>query len=223
MKDADFKGGGSNDPLSLPAVGDHLVQVSNIRMLSGFHGRKFFIDYTVVDGPSPKGYRASFMVDLDNFYVGGKMTKQMAYAKELGKVGKAVAAVLGYEAKDAAVVSDEIFEQAVAQRPKSVLAGRLITVRSVPYKNKKGQDTSFCEVYPLSEWGGKLPEGYVDPTKADATPAAEAKAAPKAPPVSKKAPAFPPAGWEVHPDDPEYYFNSDTEEVITEAELRARG
>lgn len=219
MSDADFGGAGSHDPLNLPSTGDHLVEVRNVRFLSGFRGRKFFVDYTVVDGPSPKGYRASYMVDLDNFYVGGKMTKQMAYAKELGKMGRAVAAVLGYEGKDAAVVTDEIFEQAIAQRPKSVFAGRLITVRSVPYTSKAGKVTSFTEVYPMSEWTGKVPADYVDPTKAEAAP----PAAPKAAPAIKKAPAFPPAGWQVHPDDSEYYFNSDTEEVISEAELRARG
>lgn len=64
-------------------------------------------------------------------------------------------------------------------------------------------------------------------TQAAAETPAAAPAPKKAPPSPKAkapppAPAWPPEGWVVHPDDPEYFWNEATDEVITEAELRER-
>lgn len=56
------------------------------------------------------------------------------------------------------------------------------------------------------------------PAPAPATPKAPPKAPVKAAPP---APAWPPEGWTQHPNDPEYWYN-DESEVITEADLRAR-
>jgi hypothetical protein len=59
-------------------------------------------------------------------------------------------------------------------------------------------------------------------SKVAATEPAAPKAPPKAPAkVAPPAPAWPPEGWTQHPSDPAYWYNAE-DEVITEAELRAR-
>ncbi len=195
-------------------LGAHVCRLLNVRIHNGFKGKGFFIDFEVVSGNTPAGTQSSFMVYPDKARGYGKMTDEQARAKDLGKMMVAVAACYGHKKEDSATVTQAVFDASVSQP--SPLAGRLIVVNCVGHTNQQGKQTSYYEILPF--------------TGEQAVAALESKptaAAPKTAPAFKKAaaPAFPPAGWELHPEKGEngeiYYFNDS--EVVEEAELRARG
>lgn len=184
--------------------GAHVVKILDMRENQGHKGLAFIMDFEVVEGPSGAGFQAGYVVMPDNvFPVQGFSIAQLK-AKELGKIQVCVAAAYGYDANNAGLVDDAVYEKSIA-RPKSPLAGRLIKINAIPHTNKKGEERVFYEIFPYN------PEG--------ATQAAPAKPAAPSLPEKPSEPVFPPPGWTQHPDDPSYYYNETG--VLSEDELRA--
>lgn len=177
-------------------------------------GEGYFIDFEVaevISGESIVGTRSAFAVFPDAAKGSTAVPKNKAKALEEGKFIVAVAAVMGKTRDEVEYVTQARLDAAL-KRPKSPLAGRFITVISVPYVNKKGEDTSYLEIEPDAAGGAE-------------EPAAEEKPAKKQPPKpGKKAPAFPPAGWEAaeDKDGDVYYYNEELGESLYEDDLRAK-
>lgn len=172
-------------------IGKHVCTVRDVRWHEGHNGKGFFIDFEVADDnqPSPKGQQGAIMVYPDNARAQGRMTREMAYAAELGKMQVSLAAVYGLQPSEAEKIDDTVFQASIA-RPISPLRGARIIVDCRPHTKADGTVTSFYEVEPHPQGNGlgqaELPEAGPAPTFEEAAAA---------------------AGWMVHPDSADYMFN----------------
>ena len=199
--------------------GKNEVVVKDVRWHAGFKGKGFFIDFVVErdDQPTEKGFEGAYMVYPDNVKPSGRMTREMAYAAELGKIQVAIAALYGLPESEAAQIDDDVFAASLSTADaKSPLIGARFIMNQVVYTNKEGRETSFGEPYPHPEGNG-LTAGK---PAAKAQPAAPAKPSSPALPSKTKRPSFEEAytaaGYQVHPEDENYLFN-DTEVKLVSA------
>jgi hypothetical protein len=179
-------------------------------------GEGYFIDFEITEvlsGDSIVGTRSSYPVFPDSAKGSVAVPKDKAKSLEEGKFVVAVAACMGKTRDEVEFVTQARLDAAM-KRPKSPLAGRSIIVISVPYINKRGEDTSYLEIEPDLD-GEKASEPVVEEKP-------KTKQPPK--PGKKAAPQFPPAGWESAEDDDgdTYYYNEATGESLYEADLRAK-
>lgn len=211
-------------------LGRHLVRVVDMRQKETREcGFGFFLDFAVVAGPTQVNFEDTFKVFPEMARAkGGKLTKAEVKALDEGKIQIAVAAVGGYIKEAAGVVNQEYFDKATAveeretdPEARSPFVGALFEVECKGGSNDKGPYV-YYEVLPYiadESVFGDVTKGAAPKTTA-APAATKAKAAPAI--AKKAAPAFPPAGWAVHPDDADYVFNAETEECIEATELRTR-
>lgn len=209
--------------------GLYLVKVLNIRENeTDNYGLGFFLDFEVakaIKGGSKRGACDAFVKFPDNVTGHKKMPKAKARARELGKIQVAIAAVLGRTASEADIVDDDRYASALADGDTpSPLAGRYFIIEAVPYVGKNGK-TVYYECLPATDEDLEA-AGLAQPKEGE-RPAVKAEEAEEA--AAKKAPALPgkkgpklPEGWAVHPDDADYVFNEETEEVIELEKLKAR-
>lgn len=246
-------------------VGSHLCAVKGLREVHGFHGFGFFIDFMVLaymaldrgdNGievpeeykvPTPIGLTTCRKVYPDSAKASGRMSAELAYAREQGKIQVIVAACLGLDERQAEQVDDDVYNANVSVpraengqpifegRPLvSPLVGKLVIVDRVYYPD--GKTKGYYEVRPYSAAAYPHFVKAAEDFLAGKTPAQAPSAAATAPTGPKPAPKLPgkpaktlsfeeaaaAAGWEAHPDDEAYAYNEKTEEVIEVAELRQR-
>ena len=183
--------------------GLHVCEVVNVRMESGFRGTFFKVDLKVLEGPTGVDAERTRMMDPDGAKSSPKMSKEKARSLDIGKIQACVAAMYGYEANKAGVITDAIFAASLASDSKpSPLAGRKLSVNAREYAPGK----VAVDFAPHGERATEPPAAVAPPP------------APSAPAVVA-APAFPPAGWTVHPENSSYFFKGS--EVLSEAQLRA--
>jgi hypothetical protein len=242
-----------DEPLN---VGSHLCVIKGVRdQYTAMHGFGFFIDFVVLayavmlkgDGgvevppefqiPTPAGRSNTYVNFPNSAKGGGRMTPELAYQREQGKIQLAVAACLGLTERQAEQVDDDVYNRVVsvprsenggptiAGRPLvSPLVDRLVVVNAVYYP--QGKSKQYLELKPY------LPELFPHFVEAAQTFEAERIAGPTLPVAAKTTPALPSApkktfeqameeaGYELHSADPSYCHNG--QEVIEVAELRTR-
>lgn len=206
-------------------AGKYICEVENIRTKeTRGNGDAFFLDFTVEkciteDGSAPMT-KGSYAVFPDDARGSAKLTKAEAKQLEEGKIIIAVAAVLGKSRDEAEFVTQEVFDKALAtqKRPVSPLKGRKFVLEAVSYVAKtSGKQTVYYELYPMSV----LDEVSED----DAEPAVKEEPKAKQPPKAAKKAVFPPAPWQEAGKDEDgdvYYWNTESDETLYEADLRAR-
>jgi hypothetical protein len=203
-------------------VGRHSCKVVALKEHVGNYGHGFFLEFEVVDGPSPVGKRGTLMIYPENA-TGQRadgsqaIPRAQAVRRERGRVRETVAAVMGYTAEQASFITNEIYQAVVTtpERPvPSPMIGRLVDIDAFLTKSGKVAYNA-------------LPNATVTASiEIPATPAAVSMpaptpaAAPPAVPAAPVAPSFPPYGWKQHPTNPAYYYCG--QEVLTEEQLRAR-
>lgn len=195
--------------------GTHVCVVTDIKEhQSQIHGMGFFLEFYVESGPSANGMQGEFVVFPDNVRASGRMPRETAYQRELGKIQKAVGAVYGFTAAQSAVDLDDAKYQAAIARPVSPLRGSKIIVEAIPHVNAKGEQTVYYEILPVMVTASA-------PANTNAV-----KPTPKTPgkvTASKTfAQAASAAGFVVHPDDSDFFFSEETEEVVAVDELKSR-
>jgi hypothetical protein len=187
-------------------TGDHVCEIVNVRENTGFHGTFFHLDMKVIEGPSGAGFEFNWRINPDLAKGGAGMPVAKARALDLGKIQAAVAACYGLPANKAAEVSDAVYAASIAQP--SPLKGRKVRVSCRLVKGTT--DKTYYVIEPF----GQPPASAAELAPAPVAPAV---------PAAVSAPAFPPAGWAVHPQNPAYYYKVGSNETpILEAELRAR-
>jgi hypothetical protein len=191
--------------------GTHVVIVQDVKEHTGLQGKGFIVEFTVESGPSAAGLRADFKVYPHDAKGGGRMPRDSAYQRELGKIKRTVAAICGLEAGDANQIDNVRYQSAIS-RPVSPLKGRRVVVEAVPWTNKEGNPTVFYEFYPHSA----NEPATAEPVKAK--PALPTRAAV----VKTLANELVAQGFQVHPDDSSFVFNEATSECIELAEFKAR-
>jgi hypothetical protein len=192
--------------------GEHICRVRDVRENNGFKGEGFFVDFEVVSGPSGAGFQSAYIVYPKKARGNDKMTEEQAYARELGKIQRAVAACSGLTAKQQGEINDPRYQAAIA-RPVSPLKGRLIVVNAVRHVNVKKEETVYYELFPhFGDVSAAVPAAAPANTNAPALPVKAAK-----PPFAE---AMAAAGYVVHEEDSNFCHNG--VEVIELSELRTR-
>lgn len=237
-------------------VGRHLCAVQGLRQHSGFHGLGIFLDFVVLayaamatgdkgvavpaehQKPTRIGHTDSHKIYPDNAKASGRMSAELAYQREQGKIQVMVAACLGLSERQAEQVDDDVFNAAVSvqrnERGEPVFEGRpltspcignLIVVDRVYYPS--GKSKGYYEIKPyIAELYPEFRAAAEAHRSGKAAPAAVE--VPKTLPFAKKAESLSfeqaagAAGWEVHPSDPSFVYNESTEEVVEIDELRSR-
>jgi hypothetical protein len=197
--------------------GEHICRVRDVRENNGFKGEGFFVDFEVVSGPSGAGFQSAYIVYPKKARGNDKMTEEQAFARELGKIQRAVAACSGLTAKQQGEINDARYQAAIA-RPVSPLKGRLIVVNAVRHVNVKKEETVYYELSPhFGDVSASVPAAAPANTNAPAKPG-------PALPVKAAKPAFVDAmlaaGYVLHEENADYCHNG--VEVIELSELRTR-
>lgn len=213
LSNASIPGNAKRAPKEKLKPGRYVVVVQDVKEInSQMSGQGFIVDFAVESGPMPAGHIGDYKVYPHDAKGGGRMPRDQAFQRELGKIKRAVAAICGLDVSQVGQIDNARYQAAIA-RPLSPLKGRKVVVESVPWTNAKGESTVYYELFPYSEPGASL-TSTVDLARN------------KAPSLPKKQPSFEELlkahGFEIHPDDAEYVFNAATEECITVAEFKSR-
>ncbi len=188
--------------------GRYVVVVQDVKEInSQMSGQGFILDFAVESGPMPAGHIGDYKIYPHDAKGGGRMPRDQAFQRELGKIKRAVAAICGLDVSQVGQIDNARYQAAIA-RPISPLKGRKVVVESVPWTNAKGEPTVYYELLPHVESATTV--------KAPSLPKKQA-----AKPVSFES-ELAARGFQVHPDDAEYVFNAATEECITVAEFKTR-
>lgn len=195
--------------------GRHVVRVLDLREKVGFKGEGFFMDFEVVSGPTPAGFKAAQKIYPKKARGTDRLTDDEAQARELGKVQRSVAAALGLGADRQGEVTTPRYLRCIARGPNGVsfLAGRLVVVDARPHVNAKKENTVFYEVFPYHGEGQISVEDLIAKAQAHEPQAPSAPAAPAAPPPPVSRPSFEvamaTANYRVHPTSPGWAFKVD--------------
>lgn len=230
----------------LSNVGMHVVTILDLMYKDTRKlGCIFTMPFELEVGPGVKGYRAELMYTPDSVRPNNSdFSIEELKDREVGKIQRCIAAAGGWEDAARHNVTDEYAARAtVYPRPannpgiKSPLAGEKICIEVQLSNNNK----TFPVVFPYTE--ERAAKALADQKaweKAEAEKAAlkaqgasgkaELQAAFSAPTLPtarttpalpKAAPTFPPAPWQIHPENDEYVYREDTQEFKTVVELKA--
>ncbi len=206
-------------------AGDYVCEVIDARFKerSAQSGEAYFIKMKVLSGPAyvgetvewSKWFRLLYETWVDPKNPKKRFTADQKKLGDRNQVQIAFAAVLGLEAKDAGQLADGRqfggeFEKAFTGDA-STIAGRKVIYQAFNSKPRESDGKVFvnAKLLPLK-----------DHTVAASKPAA--KAAPALPGKLSFASTMVKHGFQVHPNDSDFVFNEETEEVMSVADFKTK-